>query len=203
MTSRLVIPKASDLAEVIGIELERWPGNCHGISLEVVRNRDKLGEGWERARVARGFAKNVPSQHSWVVLGDDPYSHVVPVVDPTMWHYMQAPPSIWHGTNYRMHAPHGSYGTIWDKGMPPHPEREVMELEGADKLSEEARSFLDVLGPMDLHGWMWLANAPVQGWPASEIIGAMYDDVRMRAFPPIDIVGMLTDRNPRGLYLPS
>lgn len=48
-------------------------------------------------------------------------------------------------------------------------------------------------------------NAVREIWKgrADEIIGAMYDDERLSALVPIDIVGMITDRNPGGLYLPG
>ncbi len=57
-----------------------------------------------------------------------------------------------------------------------------------------------MLGPLDRRGWATLAHAPVEGWPAGEILGAMCDS-GMEAVVPIDIIGMLTDRNPSGLYL--
>jgi hypothetical protein len=53
---------------------------------------------------------------------------------------------------------------------------------------------------LDIRGWHVLAHSPVRGWPAAEIIGAMYDTPRLKMIPPIDIVGMLTDKNPNGLY---
>jgi hypothetical protein len=42
----------------------------------------------------------------------------------------------------------------------------------------------------------------VEGWPAAEIIDAIYNTPELTTWVPIDIVGMLTDRNPKGLYLP-
>jgi hypothetical protein len=41
----------------------------------------------------------------------------------------------------------------------------------------------------------------MEGWPSSEIIAAMDDTDELRALVPIDILGMVTDRNPGGLYL--
>jgi hypothetical protein len=54
----------------------------------------------------------------------------------------------------------------------------------------------------DRQGWSVLAHAPVGGWPAGEIIDAMCES-GLDAVIPIDIVGMVTDRNPQGLYLPE
>jgi hypothetical protein len=39
-----------------------------------------------------------------------------------------------------------------------------------------------------------------KGWPAAEIIGPMRDTRELRTTVPIDIAGMITDRNPGGLY---
>jgi hypothetical protein len=47
---------------------------------------------------------------------------------------------------------------------------------------------------------MTLANAPVEGWPAREILTAMAATPRLAACVPIDILGMVTDLNPKGLY---
>ena len=41
----------------------------------------------------------------------------------------------------------------------------------------------------------------MEGWPSREIIAAAYADDRLRVLIPIDIVGMLTDANPGGLFL--
>lgn len=61
-----------------------------------------------------------------------------------------------------------------------------------------------MLGPLDRRAWHLLASqAPVLGWPAAEIIAAMDDTEELSAFVPIDRLGMLTDRNPGGLYLPE
>jgi hypothetical protein len=62
--------------------------------------------------------------------------------------------------------------------------------------SAHAKEFLKVLGPIDLHGWHILANAPVQGWPAREIMAQMQKDPNLRAHIPIDIVGMVLDAVP-------
>ena len=42
--------------------------------------------------------------------------------------------------------------------------------------------------------------APVEDWPAGEIFAAMDDTEGLKALVPIDKLGMLTDRNPGGLY---
>jgi hypothetical protein len=98
------------------------------------------------------------------------------------------------------YLPHGS-GDIWQWGRPPFPTDEPVELEPHEPFSAEALRFLNVLGPLDRKGWATLANAPVGGWPAAEILPAIDDCIG--PYVPIDIIGMLTDRNPGGLYLPG
>jgi hypothetical protein len=47
-----------------------------------------------------------------------------------------------------------------------------------------------------------LLGSPVHGWPAAEIVAAIADTPSLAAYVPIDLLGMLTDRNPGKLYLP-
>ena len=189
---------AAGLAEIelaVGSPATTWGGRCHEISLKVLRT-GIFGEG----RVARGTAANIPSQHSWIVLGEDVYDPEATIVDPTMVVSHGSKPEILVVKNMNFHQPHGT-GSIWAHGAPPEATGDVIRLIAQEDgtLSRKARAFLDLCGPLDIHGWMTLANSPVQGWPAAEIINAMCDS-GLQAYVPIDIVGMITDRNPRGLY---
>lgn len=181
--------------EAVGAPLHEFGGRCHEASLALV----KSGVLGENVRVARGTCAGVGSQHSWVVYGD-PYEPTATIVDPTLWSYDETVNGIYVGfQNERPHIPHGS-GSIWDYGRPAHHGGETITLDA--EFSDPARVFLTLLGPLDRKGWAQLAHAPVGGWPAAQIIGAMYDDERISALVPIDVVGMVTDRNPHGLYLP-
>jgi hypothetical protein len=188
------------LAKVVGQTDpdKRWWHQCHAASLEVVQS----GLHGSMARVARGSCLGVTGQHSWVVLGD-PYAPTV-ILDPTIWSYQ--PDILWTicpAAEMSRYIPHGK-GSIWEFGRPTTAREsgeEVIALTPSEPLSDEARSFLDVCGKLGRRGWMELANSPVQGWPAAEIIAAMDDTPAVSAFVPIDILGMLTDRNPEGLYL--
>lgn len=182
------------IAELIGIPFGNWAHQCHAISLAVVRT-GIFGEG----RVARGFCKGVPRQHSWIVLGWDVYDVHAVVVDPTLCFNNPAISGIFVTRNLDEHRPHG-LGSILDYGRPAPPSLDPIELAPSFELSREARIFLDLLGPLDILGWGVLANSPVQGWPAAEIIAAMDDTPRLKARVPIDRLGMLTDRNPGKLY---
>jgi hypothetical protein len=183
-------------------EFEFWTGKpltsfahrCHEASLALVK---AMGTG----RVARGSCSGVGGQHSWVVLGHDVYDPEAEILDPTLWSYIDRDPFIWRGTlRAEMHRPHGS-GSIWEYGMPTS--AGGPEIPAPAGLDPSAQMFLDMILPLDLTGWAQLANAPVGGgWPAKQIIEAMYGDPVLRPLIPIDIVGMATDLNPEGLYLP-
>jgi len=173
--------------------------DCHSVSLALVRS-GLLGEGGPSLRVARGACIGVGGQHSWVVLGN-PYDQTATIVDITLWSYDSSAPRIWIGNQINeRHRPKGGE-TLWQTMRPCHSGDEIMAL-GTDDMSREARDFLDILGPLDARGWaaLW-SRCGMMGWPAREILEAFLDQFRdMAALVPIDIVGMVTDRNPQELY---
>lgn len=199
MTTTPIIT-ADDVIAALGGDLTPWAKQCHAASLEVVK---AIGA---PARVARGTCRGVGGQHSWVALGD-PYADDVRVIDPTLWSYVSPdePPFVHLGlASVGWHVPHGGHSTIWEWGKPPPAERgQAINLTPSVPLSGQARRFVAMLGPLDRRGWSMLAGqAPVAGWPAAEIIAAMDDTPELTALVPVDRLGMLTDRNPGGLYLP-
>lgn len=177
--------------------MEQWVARCHEASLRLVKS-----DAFADARVARGSCRGVGGQHSWVVLGD-PYDEDATIVDPTLWSYDDSVEGVWVGSmKDGRHVPHGK-GSIWEWGRPDNAAPgEAMELTPREPWSPAAELFLQMLGPLDQKGWIMLAHAPVEGWPAGEIIDAMLES-GLGAYVPIDIVGMVTDRNPSGLYLPE
>lgn len=194
-------PPAYDKAaiEAVLAPLARWARQCHAASVRLVQSRVVPG-----ARVARGTCRGVGSQHSWVVVGHDVYSPNALIVDPTLWSYDPSVKGIWYGSaRDKRHIPHGGVGTIWTYGRPSAPSGPIVKLTPKTQLSLVANRFLDMLGPLDRDGWLILAQSPVAGWPAAEIIAAMDDTKTLAALVPIDRLGMLTDRNPGGLYLPK
>lgn len=193
---RLVTQRA--VSQVIGEPFERTAHRCHEISLKIV----KSGILPEPGRVARGTCYGVGGQHSWIVVGDDCYDPYALIVDPTLWSYDSTVSGVWFGRlGARRHRPHGT-GSIWDFGKPVAQGGEVITLTPSESLSSEARDFLKLLGPLDRRGWATLTSAPVEGWPAGEILAAIKDTPELSALVPVDQLGMLTNRNPGGLYLP-
>ncbi len=176
---------------------DSWAFNCHRVSIELV----KAGV-FGYSRVARGWI-GIGCQHSWIVLGSDVYDPEAVVVDPTLFSYDPGVTGIFVGrAGEHPHTPHGS-GSIWDWGRPVCGNGEIVKLTPRKPLSSGAKVFLRLLGPLDYQGWMVLASAPMEGWPASEIIAAIDDTKGLSSVVPIDILGMLTDRNPGGLFLPG
>jgi hypothetical protein len=184
------------LEKLLEVPLSSFHHGCHAGSLLVLRT-GVFGPG----RVARGFADGVRGQHSWIVLGGSPYDTDAVIADPTLWSYQGAEPYIHFARNsMRTHVPHGT-GSIWATGAPPEPQGKTIALDWQDPPSGAAQAFLEVCGPLDLRGWMFLANSPVIGWPAGEILSAVADTPGLgQSLIPIDILGMVTDRNPKGLY---
>lgn len=192
-----------EVEEAIG-PLEKYRQDCHAASLALVRS-DLLGT---QARVARGSCRGVGGQHSWVVRGDQPedcYDPAITIIDVTLWSYDDAHPTVWIGNlGHGLHRPHGA-GSIWQVGLP--------EAGGGPEasftvpLSDEAEDWRKVCRrmteePLDARFWGRLvSNFPMGGWPSREFVEAMLDTPSMSALVPIDIAGMVTNRNPGGLYM--
>ncbi len=190
------LPTLAVMEEAVNLPFSMWSKQCHAVSWGLVQF------GCVAGRVARGVCKGVAGQHSWIVVGDDCYARDAVIVDPTLWSYDTTVKGIWIGTaRADRHHPHGM-GNIWSVGRPP-PAAEGFAhvLKGQEKLPLAARHFLEILGPLDIAGWASLARGPLQGWPAAAIIGCMCDDPELCVRVPIDVEGMITDRNPGGLYL--
>jgi hypothetical protein len=183
-----------DVAGQVLAPLDGWAHQCHTASLKLAQSGH-----FGVCRVARGSCEGVGGQHSWLVLSNDCYHPTATIIDPTLWSYDQTVQGVWVGTANVRHRPHGA-GSIWAWGRPNEATGPVVELTPRKPFSRSARGFLEMLGPLDEAGWIALAHAPVEGWPAGEIIDAICES-GMEVYVPIDIVGMVTDRNPQGLYL--
>lgn len=182
--------------EALG-SLYQYAHQCHSASYKLMELLDRP------ARVARGTCVGVGGQHSWVILGHNAYDARATIIDPTLWSYDESVGyRVWVGTmgKDKKHRPHGA-GSIWKWERPNEAKfGEEMRLKPREPWSRAAETFLGLLGPLDQKGWVQLAHAPVEGWPAGEIVDAMCES-GLRAYIPIDRVGMLTD--PSGLYLPT
>jgi hypothetical protein len=187
----------ADVEKAVELPFEKWAGNCHSVSIRIVKSG--LIEG--PCRVARGGCKGVYCQHSWIILGKCCYREDAKIIDPTMWGYVEGVDGIWYGTMADgLHRPHG-IGTIWEWGMPQSEGGPAIEL----KLPDMAEYFLSMIpGTRDKAFWQdLLSQAPVQGWPVKQVYEAAYEHPELSALIPLDKLGMVTDVNPGGLYLPT
>jgi hypothetical protein len=193
---QLVAGYHDNLAALIGVPYGIWANRCHEISLALLRTGV-----FGRGRIARGGCQGVSGQHSWIVLGDNCYDRRATIVDPTLHAHRTDVDGIWVGTAYEVkwHRPHGA-GHCFSGGMPTWHGGEFIDLIPAGPLKPSVQSFTAILGPLDCRGWAEVAHMPVGGWPAAEIIGAMLDTPALARLVPVDIQGMVTDRNPGNLY---
>jgi hypothetical protein len=205
------LPSLPEIAETLGRPLDTWAGDCHGISLAIV----KAGL-IPHARVARGFCAGIRSQHSWIVaprydddgalvLGDC-HAPNAAIVDPTLWTYRDNVDSLFvaYADQRGWHTPHGYGPPIMATGRPDYPVDEPVDLD-ADALAEFSDHAMwwhdEMFGPLDRHGWGQLAHMTVVDWPSDEFVAAMHRTPALSTLVPVDRVGMLTTYNPAGLYL--
>jgi hypothetical protein len=190
-----------ELSQAVGVPYPQWGRRCHEISLKLLRT-GRFGRG----RVARGWCPGVDSQHSWIVLGDDVYDPNAIIVDPTVHAYVPEAFGIY--VQYIGESPHRPHGYGYRTGISDVLDAEArdpdayenVDLTPASPLSPVTLGFLDALLPLSRAGWAVLAEGPMCGWASGEIIAAMADTDELRALVPIDILGMVTDRNPSQLY---
>jgi hypothetical protein len=84
--------------------------------------------------------------------------------------------------------------------MGPDPVEPIISL--GVPVSRAVEMFLHMWAPagLDRRAWMTLLSGPMQGWPSKEIVAAAYRTKELKAYIPVDILGMLTDENPGGSY---
>lgn len=194
MSATATIPTVEELEKAIGKPFAEWAHQCHAISLAILKT-GLVGKG----RIARGWCNGVRGQHSWIVLGEDCYDPKATIIDPTLWSYDPGVIGIWQGNyGFGRHKPHGM-GSIWEAGKPQHTGRDTIILD-REGLSDAACLFLDMVEPLDFGGWAELCNNAIEDWPAKEIITRIAERDETKHIPKIDIVGMVTDLNPSGLY---
>jgi hypothetical protein len=186
--------------------IEDYAKDCHRASLALVKS-GLLGR---EARVARGSARGVGGQHSWVVRGSqtlDIYDPSTLIIDITLWSYDLTKPQVWIGTlRDGIHVPHFGNGNMMEWGCPENGGDEEVILTPSFEVSETYEDWLDLfhraVGVLDVRFWaVLMSHAPYLGWPSSEFTRAVYDTPGLRPFIPIDRIGMHTDLNPGGLYL--
>lgn len=203
----------ADIERAIELPSESWGGRCHEVSLMAVGS-GVLGEPGPTCRVVRGSAPGygIGGQHSWIALGD-PYDPKTVYVDVTAQAWDNDVEGLlvsYAADNWlahvsdarRWHLPFGyDSRNVMKVGRPapPGPGEKGYLLEG--ELSDDATSFLDLLGPLTSHGWSAMFGWAKGGWSYREILTAAVEQVpRVNALTSIDLIGHGTDLNPQGLY---
>lgn len=189
---------------------EEWINRCHVISLRAVRT-GLFGEPGPQCRVVRGITAgyHIGGQHSWIALGT-PYDPACIYIDITAQAWGRVDgivvTSAEEAYNNFMaeqqgHCIHGyDPGSIWSYGKPERGNPPHFWLDPTG-LSDEARTFLDLLGPLSVEGWKALFTFPQQDWPHREICKAIVKQIpRIDVLVPIDVISMVTDDNHGGLY---
>lgn len=188
--------RVANVEKAIGIPRDKWANRCHEVAyaLLVSSLMDDV-----TARMARGWAQGISSQHSWIVTGNDVYDKTAKIIDPTYASNRGSRPMIMIVDNLTSHSPHG-YGEFSK-----FPESKGGKEFLPEFVSPSTRLWADMasmeVGPLDAFWWAKMFSGPMGGWPSRELVNWAYEEPALRALIPIDIVGMLTDRNPRGLYL--
>jgi len=205
-TARALMTELADKSLDAMGDMDRWSHQCHAAALHLVRS-GALPAG---SRVARGVSKHLGGQHSWVAVANeagvaDPYARNALILDPSAWSYQEddlAAPSVWIGRR-QDYAPQGSRGPDARKGLPrPADYADIIrpDQEALQRDYMVAVQFFAQHGSLDRRGWTALTHCRVDSYPAAAIIPLMLDTPRLAPFVPIDIAGMVTDRNPGGLY---
>lgn len=105
--SALAQMSAADVAALIGMPLERWPGSCYGVALRVVEcfriPNTHAVYGHYLGPVAHScalFSRRTLIRHGWILAGDGL------IIDPTRWVFEAAEP-------YIASFPRGGTGTAY------------------------------------------------------------------------------------------
>lgn len=185
--------------EAIHRPLTDFAHQCHAASVALVESGllQRYADG-EPIFVARGRARGIMSQHSWVTVGT-PYDPTT-IVDLTMWSYNPCIDTvrILDGADASSHyVPHGLSGENASEAL----RDMVLEMDPIhlDVSDPQAAAFLRGR-VLDVRAWMKLFSCNVSTYPARAIIEAAHRNDRLRALIPIDLVGMLTEINVGGAY---
>lgn len=186
-----------------------WGGHCHDVSLRLVRS-GILGEPGPECRVVRGAGIGIGGQHSWVVVGD-PFDPVSKLIDPTAFGWRKADDLVVTTVGDPRYTAHGyDPRSIWEFGRPSP--ASPLSIDGWIEVtppdggwSEQAETFLGLLGPLNIDGWVELAQYPTGGWPFREICLAIIHDPgpigrHARVALPIDVASLRGSWNVKELY---
>lgn len=190
-------PSLQDVLEAIGLPLETWAGNCHGIAIAVLES-GILKERWPHARVMRGhFLGDVDAtsffgqrgrsvqQHSWIRLDE----HIA--LDPTRFAFDAREPYIFVGSDENYDVA-GQHLRQLCRPARPCPAADADEPRTHLRLGNEATAHVVGLTCLDelaltKNQLFWLANLPLAALEphAREIHDALVT-AKAKPFIPVD-----------------
>src|ERR1041384_5251924 len=161
MTSELT--DANQVAKIIGLPVERWPGNCYSVAAlcitkGVVVGRLQFGMWLGHIAKASVFKGRPMARHGWILLPDGR------IWDPTRWVFEAAEPYIYVGK-----------ADCYDPGMnflreakmhPPPPVARIrpFTMRLSNDANEHVADLLKVVGwngELGKEQLFWLANVPL------------------------------------------
>ena len=190
MTNRNLNPET--VARAIGVPVERWPGNCHGIALamlkaKVVTGKDRYGHyhGFIHPDSER-FGGRQFTHHGWI-------ERRTTIVDPTRWVFECVEPYIYVGPKDDEDYDFGG-NRVKEMYMRPAPPFDPTSGNGSTwELPDDIEQFAKfILGHDDkivsAGQVMWLANLPLNmlGEFAQPVYEFIVDDVGLPGMIPMD-----------------
>ena len=180
----------SEIAEVIGLGIDRWPGNCYAVSCKIVNSGIVEGRavyGHYYGQVTHDnphFSDERPFQrHGWIISQNK-------VNDYTRWVFEEKKPYLFIGRINEEYDEGGNRIRRIYRRPPPIFDSEEKQTEL--NLSGNARQFVldDLLGGspcLTFRQAIWIANLDIQalGTYSQEIYAAL-KDVKLKAAIPID-----------------
>jgi hypothetical protein len=181
---------AKQVADLIQIPLNKWPGNCYGIAQAVLEagfiKDGKLRYGHWHGFIhpdSPGFGGRQFTHHAWIQSGDR-------IVDPTRWVFENVEPYIYSGPakddDYDFGGNH-----LRKQMMKPIPDFD--ESQKCYGLTDSVKPFVQMMtgnqrDEVSIQQVMWLANLPLDMLQdkAEDVFKWITYDVGLPGFIPLD-----------------
>ena len=178
------------IAQLIGIPVDKWPGNCYGIAQAVIESgfiRDgKLRYGHWHGFIhpeSPGFGGRQFTHHAWIQAGDR-------IVDPTRWVFENVDPYIYKGPADDDDYDFGG-NRLRKSMMKPIPDFD--DSKQCYDLPESVKPFVQMMAgsqrdEVSINQVMWFANLPLDMLQdkAECVYKWISNDVGFPGFIPLD-----------------
>lgn len=155
-----------EVARIIKIPVERWPGNCYAVSCAIVQARLIEGSpvyGLYHGPIAEGtmFAGRPFARHGWIL------TPAKSVCDPTRWVFEGVAPYMWHGPiGHEYDEGAQALATYFHRPPPPIDSAKAeVDLDLPWRVRFSLNGILGYITPAERHRYtvmqvFWLANCP-------------------------------------------